>query len=416
MENKELINIAHEINDLLDLELSSRPYGANIIDELHAGENAHSRILRMLLQYSGGKKYPIYVRFLSLIEKHCSETPSGFKCVSPYFANEEGHIDLLIKDGDENQRFAVIIENKVCGAGDQDKQLERYIEQTNNIVPLERIIAIYLTLDGQKEVSDISLTEKAKKDLGIRDSCNGRFVKLNFKDHIIPWIEEIIPEMQVKEELLISALKQYLDYLKGICHMRESEEPIYTKIQRIMQDKLGLNSIEDTIKVHNETSVLQGQLKELINKQMLDLLELKLLSPLRDLFDEIELFRGASITNVVSYLPDWGFRIIIPTWKKTIIQTDLEGAGQIYGIVHKEEKDPVEQGVIDALRDKLDNEELHPIGKNSPWWPWYQVLQKSGINNVGSEEIYREIENGKIYSFFERWLKEVANATKGLDL
>jgi hypothetical protein len=32
------------------------------------------------------------------------------------------------------------------------------------------------------------------------------------------------------------------------------------------------------------------------------------------------------------------------------------------------------------------------------------------------EEIYREIENGKIYSFFERWLKEVANATKGLDL
>ena len=416
MENKELINIAHDISALLNKELESRPYGANIIDELHAGENAHSRILRLLLQYSGGRKYPIYVRFLTLIEKHCSIIPRDFKCVDPYFANEEDRIDLLITDGTDDNKFAVIIENKVCGAGDQDKQIERYIEQTKNKVPLEQIIVVYLTLDGNKEVTDKSLKKKKKKYLRVNDDSRGRYVPLNYRDHIIPWIEEIIPEMQVKEDLLISALRQYLDYLKGICHLRESDEPIYDKIQRIMQDKLGLKSLEETLKVRNEVSDLDRLLEELMIEQMRDLMELKLLSPLRELFNKIELFQGATITDINACLPDWGFRIIVPSWKKTLIQTDLEKEGQIYGIIHKDVNDQVAQNVRDKLRENLGNEELHPIGKSSLWWPWYQVLQKSGINYVSKDQIYREIENGKIFNYFESWLREVEQATKGLDM
>lgn len=413
--NQEILAIAQSISKLLTDELGKRPYGANIIDELHAGENAHSRILKMLLQYNGGGKYPIYVKFLSLIKKNCPKTPCGFVCVNPYFANEDGRIDLLIKDG-KDDKYAIIIENKVCGAGDQDKQLERYIEYIKNDVSLERIIVIYLTLDGQKQVSCTSLTEKAKEYLSVKSEDNGRYVELNYREHIIPWIEEIIPEMQVKEELLISALRQYLDYLKGICQMRESDEPIYDKIQTKMKIDLGLNSLEDSLRIHKEVATLEENIKSIINKQMLELLELKLLSPIRELFNEIELFHGAYIYGISSELPDFRFNIVVPSWKKTEIKTNYEGVGQIYGIIHKDVNEQVEQSVRDALRDNIVNDELHPIGRNSQWWPWYQVLQKSGINHVGSEEIYREIENGKIYHFFEKWLKEVADVTKGMDL
>lgn len=416
MENKELIDIAHKVNDLLTYELEKRPYSANLIDELHAGENAHSRILRLLLQYSGGRKYPIYVRFLTLIEKHCSIVPRGFKCVDPYFANEEGRIDLLITDGTDSNKFAVIIENKVCGAGDQNKQIERYIEQTETRVPLEQIIVVYLTLDGKKEVTNNSLTAKAKQYLDITNDSNGRFVQLNYREHIISWIEEIIPEMQVKEELLISALRLYLDYLKGICHLRKSDEPIYNKVQNIMQNELGLNSLDETLRIRKEVSSLDGLLERIIVKQMSDLLESKLFSPLRDLFNEIELFQEATITNVSPYLPEWGFKILVPSWKKTAIQTDFEREGQIYGIIHLDVNEQVDQTIKDALKERLNKESLHPKGKCSSWWPWYQVLQKSGINNVGSELIYREIENGKVFNYFESWLREVEQATKGLDM
>lgn len=413
--NQEIITIAHRLSKLLTDELGKRPYGANIIDKLHAGENAHSRILKMLLQYNGGGKYPIYVKFLSLIKKNCLKTPSDFVCVNPYFANEDGRIDLLIKDG-KNDKFAIIIENKVCGAGDQDKQLERYIEYIKNGVSLERIIVIYLTLDGQKQVSSTSLTKTAKEYLGVKQDDKGRYVELNYREHIIPWIEEIIPEMQVKEELLISALRQYLDYLKGICQLRESDEPIYDKIQTKMKNDLGLNSLEESLRVHKEVTTLEKNIKSIINKQMHELLEFKLLSPIRELFNEIELFNGASIYGISTELPDFRFNIVVPSWKKTEIKTNYEGVGQIYGIIHKDVNEQVDQSVREDLKVKLVNDELHPTGKDSPWWPWYQVLQKSGINHIGTEQIYQEIENGKVYSFFEKFLKEIAIKTKDLNL
>lgn len=160
---QELIEIAHRVNELLKKELDKRPYGANIFDELHAGENAHSRILRMLLQYSGGSKYPIYTQFLHLIQKRCQTQTNFLKCTSPHFANEDGRIDLLIREYNSNNRFAIIIENKVCDAVDQDKQLECYVRKViDEDVNPNRIIVVYLTKDGQKEVSEIRLTESVK--------------------------------------------------------------------------------------------------------------------------------------------------------------------------------------------------------------------------------------------------------------
>ena len=53
MDDKHLLNLAKEISEIIN---RNRVYNANIITELHANENAHSRILRMFLQYDDGKK------------------------------------------------------------------------------------------------------------------------------------------------------------------------------------------------------------------------------------------------------------------------------------------------------------------------------------------------------------------------
>ena len=45
MDDKHLLNLAKEISEIIN---RNRVYNANIITELHANENAHSRILRML--------------------------------------------------------------------------------------------------------------------------------------------------------------------------------------------------------------------------------------------------------------------------------------------------------------------------------------------------------------------------------
>jgi len=58
LEAKESFTKTHEI------ELSKLPYNINLLDEIHANENTHSRILAKLLKYSFNKEYILLSEFL----------------------------------------------------------------------------------------------------------------------------------------------------------------------------------------------------------------------------------------------------------------------------------------------------------------------------------------------------------------
>ena len=153
IDNITLRKIADDIFNLYQKEKNGLSYGANVIDEVHAGENAHSRILRMLLQYESEGKRPIYSSFLALLSNKCDDI-SKLRIISPKFTNEEERIDVLVKDYSHScPYYAIIIENKVCGATDQDQQIQRYIDKIiKDCFPIERIFVVYLTKDGEKIV------------------------------------------------------------------------------------------------------------------------------------------------------------------------------------------------------------------------------------------------------------------------
>ena len=73
--------------------------------------------------------------------------------------------------------------------------------------------------------------------------------------------------MPIKEELLIAALRQYLDYLKGICGERESEEPIYQKVRESMIDILGLQTTENYLQAYNDVNLLNEQIKDAMQER-----------------------------------------------------------------------------------------------------------------------------------------------------
>lgn len=239
MDDKHLLNLAKEISEIIN---RNRVYNANIITELHANENAHSRILRMFLQYDDGKKkYPILGKFLDIPKVKQVFGNKEFK--SPLFTNERERIDVLIE---EPRSFAIIIENKINGAPDQDTQLERYIESVNGHdidISYDNIYAIYLTDNGEKTVGECSLTPNAKNKLGYNDECDmGRFVPMNYRYDILPWLEkEVLPNCIEKEELLISALKQYIDYLKCMFGIIENEEQKILIMEKLKKE-LGINN------------------------------------------------------------------------------------------------------------------------------------------------------------------------------
>ena len=214
----------HEKIDALCL-----PYPINILSEIHADENAHSRLLMKLLAFKGqDDKYQILNNFLSkfVSEKELMNEPR-FTC------NSADRIDLLIID---KQQRAIIIENKINGAPDQNKQITRYVRNVKN-TGIENYAVIYLTdvINKKPNLSDQDINELGE-----------RLITLTYKNNILPWLENLYNTGLVYEnEIHIkTTLFQYIEYLKIRYKMTDRE----MKTREVVNEYFGnkeFNSIEE---------------------------------------------------------------------------------------------------------------------------------------------------------------------------
>lgn len=189
--------------------LAKEPYRMNLVELLHANENAHTRILVKLLRYNHNDGNLEFAK--SFVRKFVPK----IDVQAPEVWEQIDYIDALIG---ERGRYAVVIENKINWAVDQDRQLERYIEAARDRLNVceEQIYVIYLTDNGVKSPSENSLTDRAKDVLGIDTETDCRLFRLNYRDDILPWLEQdVLPFCRHGDVQTIHAIEQYLDYLKN---------------------------------------------------------------------------------------------------------------------------------------------------------------------------------------------------------
>ena len=337
MDDKHLLNLANEISEIIN---RNRVYNANIITELHANENAHSRILRMFLQYDDGKKkYPILGKFLDIPKVKQVFGNKEFK--SPVFTNERERIDVLIE---EPRSFAIIVENKIKGAADQERQLERYIESVeSHDISSDNIYAIYLTDNGEKIVDECSLTKNAKKKLNYNGSADmGRFIPLNYRYDILPWLEkEVLPNCIEKEELLISALKQYIDYLKCMFGIIENEEQKILIMEKL-KEELGINNkdfadayicfntIENLYKLQNKVEEIRADIIKEIGEKYIK-------KPFENYLNENGFKHKFVDKECFFTVEDFNLRIELSVSNKYYFRVQYLGtAGLYFGLYHME--------------------------------------------------------------------------------
>ena len=402
LNNKFLCELIEKLNNLYDLEKSKLPYGANVIDELHAGENAHSRILRLLLQYTNGYNYPVYTSFIKLLSQFYKDIRTDI--TNPEFSNEENRIDVLIKERKANPPYAIIIENKVCEAGDQDCQIERYIESIIKFgIEPKNIFVVYLTSNGDKIVSDYSFTEKAKEWLDVSEESKGRFIELNYKYDILPWMEqEVLPNIAIREDLLISSIRLYIDYLKGIFEMRANEKPIINKIQSTMKEELKVKSLEDCINLYQKANWFSNNCSDLLITEISNCLEKNLYEPLKAAFPDAEIKEKEVRIDRLSFIVE------LPEWKKCYFKLETD---QDYGITLKDIDNPISEKVREELRKTY-----HPNDyKENYGWPLYRALKKE-IATDKTLDFWKDVESGKVKDFFIKWIQDAIEKTKDLDM
>jgi len=210
------------------------PYHINVIDELRAVENAHSRILAKLLQQkTSSEKFELFESFIQYIQEKPT-IPVSFMDIQvkrPEITQEIGRIDLWIRDED----YAIVIENKIHWAKDMDEQLAGYINTTKKRYVDEQIYVIYLSSTYHKKPDEQTWGE-------YKDKYEGRFLHLSFRDDILTWLtEKVLPNVRLKDKFLFSALEQYVDHLHGKFELRDINNKMNMDLQELMKQEWRLN-------------------------------------------------------------------------------------------------------------------------------------------------------------------------------
>ena len=359
-EKDKLIRIAKELNELYRRKKAALPYYVNVISELHAGENANSRILRGLLQYSCNGQYPILHSFINLLET-LADCDIDISIHTPELTNEEGNergrIDLLIK---EKKSYAIVIENKIWEACDQNAQIEKYIDYVDGLgIQKRKVYVVYLTRDGNKEISDISLTNKAKKYLGYTNTSNGRFICMNFKNDIMPWLDTLMDSEEIqRESLLSSSITLYVDYLKEIFDAQKEDIEIEKELEEQLMDKLQISSLQELLQTWEDVDKLQDIVSSAVNKKINSICANKICKALEK--------KGYHIRTFDFHYGYFDLEVDIPEWEKCWWAMESDKNKLLSG-VWRNPKKKVAKKYIAMLDDIFDESDDGYIG-----WNWHK--------------------------------------------
>ena len=233
-----LFQFINRFKEIYDKEKDCLPYHINLIDELHADENAHSRIFAKLLRFKENDKFSFLEKFLHDVcgFKLTVEKPEVKKVDSC------GRIDIPIFD----KNYVVVIENKVTGASDQNNpnggQLARYIEtiKKDHGRDLKNIFVVYTPKYTIDPSDDCWIN---KDNFSYKSDFKQRFCSLSYRDKIYPWLKnEILQNIDEKDVLLRSAIVQYVDYLEGIFSLRTINKEMNMKLQDFIKNELDLKN------------------------------------------------------------------------------------------------------------------------------------------------------------------------------
>lgn len=231
-----LITFLNKFTEKYNDEVIKLPYHINLIDELHADENAHSRIFAKLLRYKDKNEYPFLKSFLrDVCNFNVEINKPDIKKVDSC-----GRIDIPIFD----KKYVILIENKVTDkAPDQNiskgGQLARYIETIKDFGRKAEEIYVVYTPKYEREPSEDCWI---KDNYSYKSDFKDRFRSVSYRSYIYPWLKDIVlPSINKKDIYLRSAVEQYIDHLEGLFSLRTTNKKMNMELQKFIEEKLALS-------------------------------------------------------------------------------------------------------------------------------------------------------------------------------
>lgn len=358
------------------MEKLKLPYHLNIIDELHINENGHSRILMRLFCYRNENGEYVFLKsFIDYIKsKTHSEEFNRIKIESPLVTQEIQRIDLWVRD----RSYALIFENKVYDAVDQDAQLHRYIEKTRDAGFKKKDIFVIYLPQFYHEPCDQSWGKN-------KSEFESRFAIISFQEDIIVWLKEyILPNINCKDQFLYTAVFQYIDYLEGLFSLRTINNSLIMNLEKLFDEQFGLSNCSSdkermellNDKISDFESII-NQIRNLKNKYRQKIID----SWKEDIKNRYPMLKESTIEGIL-------VGVVVNYYGKSlhiIISTDSQFYCQVeYDKELPEEEQTIADSPVMNLKDILTNK---PNQKQL--WKYFNIDDVEGVYKCFIEVIER---------------------------
>lgn len=363
MNESEILNLMTSIEEARSKLEESIPYQINPFDLWNPTEPQTSRVLTQILDYEYLGEKTILNSLATYLnnEFHTTFCFKNPKIIREACTLDGRFIDILIWDSDSDQ--AIIFENKIWNAVDQDEQLYAYFNYVKDQLHItaKNIKVLYFTLDGQKCPTEDSLGNLNRSD----------YICFNAQEHLIPWLKkDVIPQLHNKEIFLKASIELFCNFLQGYLNDNQNVE---SKIKAMINEKIENQNIVELSKTCNNVDLIREQLynklNEKIKEEVISILHAHNIPVIDD---------SVGIDYATSFI---GFQIAVENWQKCTITYEVERYSLFHGIKKNSNDTTIDERTYNILSEKLNN------WKRSYWWPCWQY------NNYKLEDIIHWLGN-----------------------
>ena len=389
--------IKPKIQTLLDLvekyrkkreENMDNHFSLSVLDGVHIDENAHTRLLMYLL-----KNIPVLSSFLDLLKRKNKEFGS-IKIHDPKITIEKYRIDGLIHEEGKGGKYAIIFENKVCGAIDQERQLERYIDICKSKLEYDdhNIYILYLVDRPGKEPSNQTWGKYQEK-------FKSRYLILSYSDDIISWLEKLtLPNservkekenivrsfLQDEKEILRSRIIQYILFLKELFRSSKYTDMKIELLTDLWKDLVssplsgGKNDLKEKLQSIDE---LRSDVEKLLWYSYIKDWENKI----KTNYDSLEI---CSKTEIGEFYPQVGVKYEFEKLLfDVLIEFDIQRGKVCLGLWKKDKK-----LLPEDLKQKMEGLKIQMAhDSSSPWHCWRYVKPDEAMAKF--DELVRDLED-----------------------
>lgn len=272
-------------------------------------------------------------------------------------------IDILVLYGD----FAIIIENKIHDARDQNEQLIRYIDKIKRKkINEDNIFVIYLSGSGGTP------TKNSFPD-DLRTGFQNRYIEILYRYDIIRWLE-LFDKRQINNNKILSALQQYVDHLKGMFKIRDEEKTMNEKLFETIKEqlKLGLDNNENIIKINatiENLDITKEYLNDALRRNNDELKRNWFNNWHNQLLEEYSNYQIIREFNDLNNYPNVGIALKYKEIKFSLLIEMGRNSRYYYGIKCHDPLDPRNAEIEERFFNIL-------VGfRNSHWWYGYQYVE-----------------------------------------